>query len=217
MAIKPKTSPRVFPRQTIPLTLLRSDMANACVPVDYLNSLIKPRTKQVDATTDDLMENPHLSQFERMTAVIGKATNTQTFLVKDKHTFVSLATECLMCAVGSLAVVDPGQIANSYISATARGHSNELVNDYLATIDLLFIDAAVAPVVTGYIQSSPEAAHHVYSFFKTTKYMSAQHLVLDMSAYYRQPEKGRPSVSDATTQVYGYDTANLLLADAITL
>lgn len=214
MAIKPKLG---IPRQPIPLTVIRGDMANGCVPPEYLQSRIKPGTKQFEATAQDLLPNDHPDALDKLSKVILGSKISQTMIVRDRDRFIALATECLLCSVGSVGVVDPGQIAQSYISSMSRGVPNEFVNDYLSSLDLIFLDAAAAPVVTGFLQSSPAAAHHFFSFMKTTRYAAGQHLVLDMSALYRPPAKGVPQIADAIAQVYGYDTANLLLADALTL
>lgn len=205
------------PRQPIPLQVLRSDLANGCVPPTYLQSLIRPGTKHSEATAHDLRDCPNPKDLERIRGSVLGAKISLTHLIEDRTRFIGLATECLMCNIGSVAVVDPGQIAQSYISANAKGTSNEFVNEFLSSVDLIFLDAVAAPVVTGYLQNNPEAAHHFFSFMKTTRYAAGQHLVIDMSAHYRLPTKGRPQIADAIAQVYGYDTANLLLADALTL
>lgn len=217
MATKPKPVSGGNPRQPIPLTVIRGDMANGCVPPEYLQSRIKRGTKQSEATAQDLLPNEYPDALDKLSSVILGSKISQTFVVQDRARFVALATECLLCGVASVGVVDPGQIAQSYVTATARGIPNEFVNEYLTSLDLIFLDAAAAPVVTGYLQNSPEAAHHFFSFMKTTRYAAGQHLVLDMSALYRSPAKGAPQIADAIAQVYGYDTANLLLADALTI
>lgn len=217
MAQKPKPVSGGRPRQPIPLPIIRGDMANGCVPFEYLQSLIKPGTKQQEATSLDLRDNPNPDDIRKLSSVVSSAKISCTIISPDRERFVGLATEAILCGVGSVGVLDPGQIAYSYISATARGVENTFVNEYLTSLDVIFLDALLAPVVTGYIGASPEAAHHFFSLLKTIRYMSRTHFVLDTSAHYRLPAKDRPQIADAIAQVYGYDTANLLLADALTL
>lgn len=214
MALKPKPA---NPRSPIPLTVLGDDHRNGAVPQTYLQSLVKPGTKRSEATARDLRPTEHLELISRVNAYILGAKTELVMTCLDRNRFEALASESLMCNLGSVAFVDPGQIATSYIRSLSAGQSNEFVTDYLFSIDLIFLDSILEPVVVNYLQSNPTAAHYFFTFLKHTKYLAQQTLVLDLSAYERLPSKDRPQISDAIESAYGYATAQLLLENALTL
>jgi len=211
MSREPKHLPDTL-RRRIPLSVINSDMTNGCVPRSYLQSLMKPGMTS-NTCAADLLPCRYSEAFGIFRSSVSTKAST-TFIVQDSDCFVALATEALLCGIASVGVVDPAQIARSYIQSIALGQSNDFVCEYISTIGVLFLDSVMAPVVTGYLQSSPEAAYHFFSFMKVSRYGVAQHIVMDMSAHYRSQPKDRVHLSDAVAQAYGYDTANLLLDTA---
>jgi len=203
-----------IPRQHIPLNVIHTDMANGCVPRSYLQSITKSGMRS-DASVMGLSpcQYPEALNTFRI-SVSGSGRAPATLIIKDKGCFIALATEALLCGISSVGIVDPAQIAQSYIQSVSRGRSNDFVNSYISTLGVLFIDSVIAPVVTSYLQSSPEAAHYFYSFMKAARYGTVQHIAMDMSAYYQLPPKDNIPLADAVAQAYGYDTASLLLDSA---
>lgn len=211
MSREPKSLPDTL-RRNIPLSVIHIDMANGCVPRSYLQSLMKPGMRP-DTPATDLSVCRYPDALRVFKSSVSAGTST-ALIIQDKECFIALSTEALLCGISSVGIVDPAQIAQSYVQSIARGQSNEFVNEYLSTLGVLFLDSVMSPVVTGYLQSSPEAAHYFYSFMKVARYSIAQHIVMDMSAYYRPSPKNPIHLADAVAQVYGYDTANLLLDTA---
>lgn len=214
---------RGIPRSNFPLSIVRNDLANGLVPRDHLNELIASAPSSKPENASDLGECAYPKALSLLHTVTKSASSSQSIITTDRKVFTSLATEVLLCGLGTVAVFDLGMLPKSQARANAQGTRNSFVVDYLHSVTYLFIEAALSPVVTDYLKSNADAAHEVYMALKTFRYASPnKHIVLDCSAYHRTPTgdpKRKPLTQFAALieQVYGYDTAHLLLNDSHTI